>query len=200
MLEETKHNQVQQLLKTLLNIPIKIINLLTKMTNKIFSIHPSIILLIPIYILSLIFFILTFLGIIFPTLFISIFPDSTGLVSFSFWIPISFAILGLILFIAGIMGYFENNFTTYTLTSEDFRLQTGFFSKTEVIIPLLKIQDITLSCSAIQSIFNIGNLIMDTADEHVEGSLELLNIDNPEKYKKQIVDALENINKNGKDN
>lgn len=165
------------------------------MSNKIFSIHPSIVPLIPLYILSLVFFVLALLGIIFPAPFESIFPD---LISFAFWGAASLALLGLIILIAGITGYLEKNFTTYILTSEDFMVQTGFFSRTEIVMPLLKIQDVTLSYSAMQKMLNIGSIIMDTADERMEGSLELLNIDNPEKYKKQILDAVEEINKSEK--
>lgn len=165
------------------------------MSNKISSIHPSIVPLIPLYLLAIIFFVFAFLGMIFPIPFESIFPDSVGSISFAFWGPISFAILGLIILVSAITGSLEKNFTTYTLTDEDFRVQTGFFSRTEIAIPLVKIQDVTLSYSAMQKMLNIGSIIMDTADERIEGSLKLLNIDNPEKYKKQILDAVEGINK-----
>jgi uncharacterized membrane protein YdbT with pleckstrin-like domain len=159
--------------------------------NKIFSIHPSIVPIMPLYLLAVIFFILAFSGFIFPTLFSSIFPDSFAFLSQMFFIGI-----GLVIAVSVAIGTIENKFTTYVLTSEDFRIQTGIISKTEIVIPLIKIQDITLSCSAMQSMLNIGIIIMDTADERIEGSTELVNIDNPEKYKKQILDAIEIINKN----
>lgn len=165
------------------------------MSDKIFSIHPSIVPFIPLYILAITFFILALLGIIFPTSFESVIPDSVGLISFTFWGPVFFTIMGLIILVAAITACLETKFTTYILTSEDFQVQAGFFSKTEIIIPLLKIQDVTLSYSVMQNMLNVGNIFIDTADEHTEGSLKLLNIDNPEKYKKQIIDTIEEVNK-----
>ena len=156
------------------------------MEQTIFSIHPSMRPVTLLYVLALVFFAVVPLGLMFPFSLGLMFPPLFG--------TIFVGLLGFLVLIIAASLHVEISFTVYTLTVENFKIRTGFVGATEVTIPLMKIQDTTLAYSALQRLFGIGDVRMDTADERIEGGVMLLNIDEPEKYKEQILDAIDKIN------
>ncbi len=156
------------------------------MDQTIFSIHPSMRPVATLYVLALVFFAFVPLGLMFPS--------SLGLMFPPLFVTAFIGLLGFLVLIIAASLHIQINFTTYTLTPENFKIRTGFVGATEVTIPLVKIQDTTLAYSALQRLFGIGDVRMDTADERMEGGVMLLNIDEPEKYKEQVLNAIDKIN------
>ncbi len=159
------------------------------MEETIFKIHPSMRPVAPLYVVALVFFVLVPVGLAFPSSLGLIFPPLFG--------PIFIGIIGVLVLIIAASMQIQISLTTYALTTENLKIRTGFVGATEVTIPLAKIQDTTLTYSALQRIIGTGDVRMDTADVRMEGGIMLLNIDDPEKYKEQILNAIDKINQGG---
>lgn len=57
------------------------------------------------------------------------------------------------------------SFTRYKLTNEKFIVETGFFSITQEEVRLYRIMDLTVKCSLIQRLFNVGTIQCCSADK-----------------------------------
>lgn len=74
-----------------------------------------------------------------------------------------------------------------TIAGDKLRYETGILSKTAKLIQLSKIQDVRVTQSFWQRLFNVGNVSIETAGEHswmVEQTL-----DKPRQFAEQITDA-----------
>jgi membrane protein YdbS with pleckstrin-like domain len=87
--------------------------------------------------------------------------------------------LGLLL----IPGYYhlKRNMIRYTLTDSKIEIDYGLIARTTRNIPLVKIQDVTVSASIIQRLLGFGDVVVDNASE-MGGTTVLHNINNPRHY------------------
>ena len=154
----------------------------------IFSIHPSLRLTGILYALGG-FFILIGLFVFF----VPLSSLSSGVPGY-FWSIIA-GLLGLAVLIFAASSHIQSSCTTYELTGSNLRITNRLIGVTENIIPLSKVQDVKFSCSFAQSFLGIGDIYLASADEHASGDVALLNIDNPAKYKEDILVAMSRLNK-----
>lgn len=109
-----------------------------------------------------------------------------------FFIPVFFTsqafIFSFIFLLIPIIKHVKRNFTIYTLTADKVAIRTGVIGKAEMTIPLSKIQGVASSYSIEQRIFGIGNVLIESAGGRV-GGVPMKDIEDPEKYAKQILEA-----------
>jgi uncharacterized membrane protein YdbT with pleckstrin-like domain len=104
-----------------------------------------------------------------------------------------FLLMGFLFPVAPAVIHMDRQFTIYTLTDENIRIRVGVIGKTQVMIPLEKVQNISFSYSLIQRIFGTGNLLIESASQ--QGAIPFKNIDKPEEFSKQILEELKNYSK-----
>ncbi len=97
-------------------------------------------------------------------------------------VPTAIAILlGLMLFLIPALYHFKQKMVSYTLTESKLEIDSGFVSRTTRNVPLGRIQDVTVSASAMQRLLGFGNLVIDNASEE-GGKAILKNINTPKHY------------------
>jgi membrane protein YdbS with pleckstrin-like domain len=87
--------------------------------------------------------------------------------------------LGLLLIPA--YYHLKRNMIRYTLTDSKIETDYGLIARTTRNIPLVKIQDVTVSASIPQRILGFGDVVVDNASE-LGGTTILHNINNPRHY------------------
>lgn len=90
-------------------------------------------------------------------------------------------LLGLMLFLIPAFYHFKQKMVSYTLTESKLEIDSGFVSRTTRNVPLGRIQDVTVSASAMQRLLGFGNLVIDNASEE-GGKAILKNINTPKHY------------------
>jgi membrane protein YdbS with pleckstrin-like domain len=99
-------------------------------------------------------------------------------------IPVSWYIsllLGLSLLVIPAYYHIKRNLVRYTLTDSKVEIDTGLIARTTRNIPLVKIQDVTVSASIPQRLLGFGDLLIDNASE-LGGTTVLHNITKPRHY------------------
>jgi membrane protein YdbS with pleckstrin-like domain len=81
--------------------------------------------------------------------------------------------------------HLDRNKTHYILTTHDLTVRTGILSKSSTHIPLSKVQDVTVRQSFLERIFNIGDIVVESAG--AGGRIPQLNVDNPEQVCRRIL-------------
>src|SRR6267143_1585615 len=92
--------------------------------------------------------------------------------------------LGLLLIPA--YYHLKRNMVRYTLTDSKIEIDYGLIARTTRNIPLVKIQDVTVSASIFQRILGFGDVVVDNASE-IGGTTILHNINNPRQYSDLIL-------------
>lgn len=77
----------------------------------------------------------------------------------------------------------------YTLTTTRMEFSYGILSKVRRSIPLSKIQDVTVTRTALERLVGIGDIVIDSAAE--SGKIPLRHIADPEKYANLILRQIE---------
>lgn len=77
----------------------------------------------------------------------------------------------------------------YTLTTTRMEFSYGILSKVRRSIPLSKIQDVTVTRTALERLVGIGDIVIDSAAE--SGRIPLRNIAQPERYANLILRQIE---------
>lgn len=77
----------------------------------------------------------------------------------------------------------------YTLTTTRMEFSYGILSKVRRSIPLSKIQDVTVTRTALERLIGIGDIVIDSAVE--SGRIPLRNIAHPERYADLILRQIE---------
>ena len=90
-------------------------------------------------------------------------------------------------FAFGFAGIFhlQRNKTHYILTNHNLTVEMGIFSRDARHIPLDKVQDVTVKRTLIDRIFNIGNIVVESAG--AAGRIPEINVDSPEDVCRQIL-------------
>lgn len=100
------------------------------------------------------------------------FPD------YSFQNPGVYVMAVAVLFLLFVVRrHIKRNLVRITVTDTNLRCETGIFSKSTRLIQLSKLQDVRVDQSALQRIFNVGSLSLETAGE--SSRFEIDNIDAP---------------------
>ena len=92
--------------------------------------------------------------------------------------------LGLLLIPA--YYHLKRNMVRYTLTDSKIEIDYGLIARTTRNIPLVKIQDVTVSASIFQRLLGFGDVVVDNASE-LGGTTILHNINNPRQYSDLIL-------------
>lgn len=82
------------------------------------------------------------------------------------------------------------SFTKYKLSNEKLIVETGFFSITQEEVRLYRIMDITVKCSLIQRIFNVGTIHCCSADK-TSPEFDIRDIKNPIQVKELLSTKVE---------
>jgi len=77
--------------------------------------------------------------------------------------------------------HLKRNMVRYTLTDAKIEIDHGLIARTTRNIPLVKIQDVTVSASIPQRILGFGDVVVDNASE-LGGTTVLHNINDPRQY------------------
>ena len=82
--------------------------------------------------------------------------------------------------------HLKRNMVRYTLTDAKIEIDYGLIARTTRNIPLVKIQDVTVSASIFQRLLGFGDVVVDNASE-IGGTTILHNINNPRQYSDLIL-------------
>jgi len=82
------------------------------------------------------------------------------------------------------------SFTKYSLTEEKLLIQTGFIHIVEEEIRLYRIADVTLKCSFLQRIFNVGTIHCCSSDK-TSPELDIISVKNPRNVKELLSKMIE---------
>lgn len=97
-------------------------------------------------------------------------------------VSVSLAVLlGLAIFVIPIFYHVKKKLVRYTLTETNLEIDEGFVSRTTRNVPLRRIQDVTVSATATQRLFGIGDLMIDNASDE-GGKVVLKDINSPKEY------------------
>lgn len=111
------------------------------------------------------------------------------------FISISLSVLvGLLLFLIPAFYHFKQKLVQYTLTDSKLEIDAGFISRTTRNVPIQRIQDVTVSATAVQRLLGFGDLIIDNASEQ-GGKLVLKNINTPKKYADMLLGQMRLLEK-----
>jgi len=77
--------------------------------------------------------------------------------------------------------HLKRNTIRYTLTDSKVEIDTGLIARTTRNIPLIKIQDVTVTASILQRLLGFGDLLIDNASE-LGGTTVLHNISHPRRH------------------
>jgi membrane protein YdbS with pleckstrin-like domain len=90
-------------------------------------------------------------------------------------------LLALSLLLIPAYYHVRRNTIRYTLTDSKVEIDTGLIARTTRNIPLIKIQDVTVSASILQRLLGFGDLLIDNASE-LGGTTVLHNISHPRRH------------------
>lgn len=85
--------------------------------------------------------------------------------------------------------HFRRNTIKYTLTDSKIEIDQGFLARKTRNIPLRNIQDVTVSSTIMQRLFNFGDLVIENASE-IGGQTLLDNIPNPRRHAELLLREL----------
>ncbi len=110
-------------------------------------------------------------------------------------VPIVFAIiLGLLLFIVPAYFHLRQKLLRYKLSETSLEIDSGLVSTTTRNIPLRRVQDVTVSATALQRIAGLGDIVIDNASEQ-GGKVALHNIDRPRLYADMLLKQMARLDK-----
>ncbi|HMJ07819.1 MAG TPA: PH domain-containing protein [Pyrinomonadaceae bacterium] len=126
------------------------------------------------------------LGYVLAVLGAFIFAGLISLISTTPWIPV---LVGLALLLIPAFYHIRQRLVRYTLTPTMIEIDRGVISRTTQNVPLRRIQDVTVSSSAIQRLLGFGDVIVDNASED-GGKVVVKNIDAPRKFADELLKHL----------
>lgn len=103
-------------------------------------------------------------------------------------------ILGMALLLIPLFFHIRKKIVRYTLTDTTIEIDRGLISRTTQNIPLRRIQDVTVSATAIQRLLGFGDVIIDNASED-GGKVVLDDIDSPKKYAELMLRQMRQLDK-----
>ncbi len=89
--------------------------------------------------------------------------------------------VGLMMFLIPAFYHLKTKLVRYSLLDTQIEVDEGLISRTTRNIPLRRIQDVTVTTTAMQRLLGFGDLMIDNASED-GGKVSLKNIDSPKEY------------------
>jgi membrane protein YdbS with pleckstrin-like domain len=97
-------------------------------------------------------------------------------------VSISLSVLiGLLLFLVPAYYHLRQMLVRYRMTDTALEIDTGLIARSTRNVPLRRIQDVTVSSTAMQRLLSYGNIEIDNASEE-GGKVVLRDIDSPRRY------------------
>jgi uncharacterized membrane protein YdbT with pleckstrin-like domain len=109
--------------------------------------------------------------------------------SVSPWVPV---VIGLALLLIPAFYHIRQSLVRYTMTQKMIEIDCGVVSRTTQNVPLRRIQDVTVSATAVQRMLGLGDIIVDNASED-GGKVVVKNIDAPRKFADELLKQLRRI-------
>lgn len=103
-------------------------------------------------------------------------------------------LFGLLLFVIPAFYHLKKKLVRYTLTDSKLEIDEGFISRTTRNVPIRRIQDVTVSSSAVQRLLGFGDLVIDNASEE-GGKIVLQNINTPKFYADVLLRQMKRLDK-----
>jgi uncharacterized membrane protein YdbT with pleckstrin-like domain len=91
-----------------------------------------------------------------------------------------------LLFISPALRALQRQFTSFTITGDRLRMDTGAFSRSSRTIQLSKVQDVSVQQTVIQRAFGVGHIWIETAGQASRVTLD--DIDGPQAVADQLLD------------
>ena len=130
-------------------------------------------------------YVLTAIG---ALLFVALIADLTN-------ISVTVAILvALLLFLVPAYFHVRQKLLQYTLTETKLEVASGLVASTTRNIPIRRIQDVTVSATALQRLVGLGNIVIDNASEE-GGKVVIKNIDSPRRYSDLLLKQMARLDK-----
>ncbi|HEY2846814.1 MAG TPA: PH domain-containing protein [Pyrinomonadaceae bacterium] len=110
-------------------------------------------------------------------------------------VPIIYAIvIGLLIFVIPAYFHIRQKLVRYKLTETSLELDSGLLASTTRNIPLRRIQDVTVSATALQRIAGLGDIVIDNASEE-GGKVALRHVDRPRVYADMLLKQMARLDK-----
>ncbi len=106
--------------------------------------------------------------------------------------PLIAVIVGLLLMLVPLYFHLRKKLVRYTLTDTMIEIDRGLISRTTQNIPLRRIQDVTVSATAMQRLLGFGDIIIDNASED-GGKVVLDDIDSPKQYAEKLLTQMRQL-------
>jgi len=114
-----------------------------------------------------------------------------GLVLPGVWWFVAVAI-GVLFLLVPAYFHLKQRMTRYTLTDTMIEIDRGLISRSTQNIPLRRIQDVTVSSTAMQRLLGFGDVVVDNASE-TGGKVILDNIDSPRKFANMLLEQMKRL-------
>lgn len=88
--------------------------------------------------------------------------------------------------------HLRQRMTRYTLTDTMIEIDRGLISRSTQNVPLRRIQDVTVTSTAVQRMLGFGDVVVDNASE-TGGKVILDNIDSPRKYANMLLEQMKRL-------
>jgi len=110
-------------------------------------------------------------------------------------VPIIYAIIiGLLIFLVPAYFHLRQKLLRYKLTETSLEIDSGLIATNTRNIPLRRIQDVTVSATALQRLAGLGDIVIDNASED-GGKVALHHIDRPRIYADMLLKQMSKLDK-----
>lgn len=109
----------------------------------------------------------------------------------SVWLSV---FIGLLLFLIPAYFHLRQKLVRYTLTETKLEIHQGLISQTTRSVPIRRIQDVTVSSTAVQRMLGFGNLAIDNASDD-GGKVVLMNINTPRHYADVLLKQMKRLDR-----
>jgi membrane protein YdbS with pleckstrin-like domain len=110
-------------------------------------------------------------------------------------VPTIYAIfVGLLLFLVPAYFHVQQKLLRYKLTETSLEIDSGLIATNTQNIPLRRIQDVTVSATALQRLTGLGDIVIDNASED-GGKVALHHIDRPRIYADMLLKQMAQLDK-----
>lgn len=105
------------------------------------------------------------------------------------WISV---IIGMLALLVPAYFHLQQRMISYSITDQCVEVDSGLIARTTRNVPLTRIQDVTVSATALQRLLNFGNIVIDNASED-GGKLVIRNIDSPRDHADKLLSRMRQI-------
>ncbi len=122
-----------------------------------------------------------------------VFVALMGLVLPGVWWLIAVGI-GILFLLVPAYFHIKKKTVRYTLTDTTIEIDRGLISRSTQNVPLRRVQDVTVSSTAMQRLLGFGDVVVDNASE-TGGKVVLDDIDSPRKYADLLLEQMRRLDR-----